>query len=70
MKYVKIAPEAVRGYWLTDLGQRVEEWIPAGLYETNDHAESRAGIPIVALVSRNGRAWHIPAALLPKLPRQ
>ena len=60
---VRVSANQVRGYWLTDVGQRVTGWVTAGEYE----AGAAVG-GVVALVGRDGWAWHVAerdAAALP-----
>lgn len=59
-------PHGVRGYWLTGLGQRVEEWVPEGTYDMGDAAVVN-GVAVVALCGANGWAWHVPLSIASKL---
>jgi hypothetical protein len=60
---VRVAERQVRGFWLTDLGQRVEEWVPAGLYDVAEDVDGTA-----AIVGKNGWTWHVPSAVARRLP--
>lgn len=33
MKRVRVSHETTRGAWATDMGQGVEQWVPAGVYD-------------------------------------
>lgn len=68
MAKVHVGDRQVRGYWITGLGQRVEEWVPMGDYGFGN-AANVDGLPIVALVNGNGFAWHIPEFVFRQLPR-
>ncbi len=62
---VNIKRESVRGYWLTDVGQRVTAWVPKGEYELGPIADIN-GVP-TAVVYSGTIAWHIHGTVAARL---
>jgi hypothetical protein len=53
-----IPAQTFRGYWLTETGQLVCQWIPQGHYDLGPVTEVN-GQRIAAAVGENGRAYHV-----------
>lgn len=63
-KDVVVKPRTVRGLYITDLGQKVEEWLPEGMYEVEDDAGNPT---VVGLVNYRGWMWTVPRKVAEQL---
>jgi hypothetical protein len=64
---VMVAPNAVRGCWFLESGQRVAQWLPPGLYDT-EPGERIDGVDTTVLRDDKGRAFHVAVAVAAAIP--
>lgn len=65
MNTKRIRHGSVRGLWFTDMGQRVDGWVPPGLYQlyaaTPELIDGRTCYGIVPV--EGGHMWYVPVTL-------